>query len=151
LDPHGDLAEELLDYIPPWRTEEVIYFDPADLSYSVGLNLLEPVAPDERPLVTSSVVVTFRHLWADSWGPRLEYILYNTIAALLDFPPAWGGVSLLGVPRMFTDQAYREKVVRAARDPRVRDFWEREFPGYSASFRSEAVSPIQNKVGALLA
>ena len=151
LDPHGDLAEELLDHVPPWRTEDLIYFAPADLAYPLGLNLLEPVAADDRPLVASSVVAIFRHLWADSWGPRLEYILYQTLAALLDFPSGQGNVSLLAVPRMFTDQAYRERVVREVRDPRVRGFWEQEFPGYSPSLRAEAVSPIQNKVGAFLA
>ena len=110
VDPHGDLAEELLEYVPPWRTEDLIYFAPADLAYPIGLNLLDHVPPDERPLVASNVVAVFKHLWADSWGPRLEYILYQTIAALLDFPPEWGAVSLLGVPRMFTDQAYRARV-----------------------------------------
>jgi hypothetical protein len=151
LDPHGDLAQELLDHIPPWRTEDLLYFAPGDLAFPLGFNLLESVPADERPLVASSVVAVFRHLWADNWGPRLEYILYQTIAALLDFPPGWGSVSLLAVPRMFTDGAFREQVVRGVRDPQVRAFWEHEFPGFSPHFRAEAVSPIQNKVGALLA
>src|SRR5207247_4761939 len=120
LDPHGDLAEELLDYIPPWRTEDVIYVAPADLSHPVGFNLLEQLPPDDRPLVAASIVATFKHLWRDSWGPRLEYVLYNTVAALLDYPASRGGVSLLGVPRMFTDLDYRERVVREIRDARVR-------------------------------
>jgi energy-coupling factor transporter ATP-binding protein EcfA2 len=151
LDPHGDLAEELLDYIPSWRTEDVIYVAPADLAHPVGFNLLEQVAPDDRPLVAASVVATFKHLWRDSWGPRLEYVLYNTIAALLDFPPSRGGVSLLGVPRMFTDPEYRARVVREIQDPRTRAFWTQEFESYPERFAAEVVSPIQNKVGALLA
>jgi len=151
LDPHGDLAEELLDYIPPWRTEDVIYVAPADLAYPVGFNLLEQVPPDDRPLVVGSVVSTFKHIWRDSWGYRLEYVLYNTIAALLDYPSARGGVSLLGVPRMFTDPGYRARVVREIQDPRTRSFWTEEFAGYSQQFATEVVAPIQNKVGALLA
>lgn len=151
LDPHGDLAEEVLDYIPPWRFADVIYVSPADLSHPVGFNLLERVAPDDRPLVASNIVSTFKHIWGESWGPRLEYVLYNTVAALLDFPLARGGVSLLGVPRMFTDPAYRARIVREIQDARVRSFWEQEFAGYSPQFASEVVSPIQNKVGALLA
>src|SRR5216683_7397383 len=151
LDPHGDLAEELLDYIPSSRTEDLIYIDPADLSYSVGFNLLEQVPPDDRPLVAASVVATFKHLWRESWGPRLEYVLYNTVSALLDFPPSRGGVSLLGVPRMFSDREYRDRVVREINDPRTRDFWMQEFASYSQQHASEVVSPIQNKVGALLA
>lgn len=151
LDPHGDLAEELLDYIPPRRTEDVIYVAPADLSHPVGFNLLEQVPPDDRPLVAASIVATFKHLWRDSWGPRLEYVLYNTIAALLDYPPSRGGVSLLGVPRMFTDPEYRTRVVREIQDPRTRAFWTQEFETYPERFAAEVVSPIQNKVGALLA
>ena len=117
LDPHGDLADELLDYIPPRRTEDLVYFHPADLSHPIGLNLLERVPADDRPLLASSVVSIFKHLWRDSWGPRLEYVLYNTIAALLDFPPSYGSVSLLGVPRMLADAAYRETIVRHMRIP----------------------------------
>ena len=150
LDPHGDLAEELLDYIPPRRTHDVIYVAPADLSHPVGFNLLEQVPPDDRPLVAASIVATFKHLWRDSWGYRLEYVLYNTIAALLDFPSSRGGVSLLGVPRMFTDREYRERVVREIQDPRTRAFWTQEFESYPERFAAEVVSPIQNKVGALL-
>ena len=151
LDPHGDLAEELLDYVPPRRGADVIYVAPADLSHPVGFNLLERVEPDDRPLVAANVVATFKHLWRDRWGPRLEYVLYNTIAALLDYPPSCGGVSLLGVPRMFTDRDYRGRIVREIRDARVRAFWEEEFAGYSAQFAAEVMSPIQNKVGAVLA
>jgi type IV secretory pathway TraG/TraD family ATPase VirD4 len=151
LDPHGDLAEELLDYIPPRRTEDVIYIAPADLDYPVGFNLLEQAPPDDRPLVAASIVATFKHIWRDSWGPRLEYVLYNTVAALLDYPPSRGGASLLGVPRMFTDRDYRARVVREIQDPRTRAFWTEEFAVYPQQFASEVVSPIQNKVGSLLA
>src|SRR5438067_935150 len=151
LDPHGDLAEELLDYIPSWRIEDVIYLDPADLARPIGFNLLERVARDDRPLIAASVVATFKHLWRDSWGPRLEYVLYNTVAALLDYPPSRGGVSLLGVPRMFTDSDYRARIVREIQDPRTRAFWAEEFESYPERFAAEVVSPIQNKVGALLA
>jgi hypothetical protein len=151
LDPHGDLAEELLDYIPPRRIEDVIYIAPADLSHPIGLNLIERVPPDDRPLVAASVVSIFKHLWRESWGPRLEYVLYNTIGALLDYPPSRGGVSLLGVPRMFADPDYRSRIVKEIRDPRVREFWEGEFPRYGPQFAAEIVSPVQNKIGTLLA
>jgi hypothetical protein len=151
LDPHGDLAEELLDYIPPRRIEDVIYIAPADLSHPVGLNLIERVAPDDRPLVAASVVSIFKHLWRESWGPRLEYVLYNSVAALLDYPPSRGGVSLMGVPRLFVDPDYRARIVKEISDPRVREFWEGEFPRYGPQFAAEIVSPVQNKIGSLLA
>lgn len=151
LDPHGDLAEELLDLIPPRRTADIVYVSPADLGHPVGFNLLERVAPDDRPLVASRVVSVFKHLWRESWGPRLEYVLYNTVAALLDYPPGRGDVSLLGVPRLFTDPDYRERIVREIKDPRVRAFWTEEFASYGRDFAAEVVSPVQNKIGALLA
>lgn len=151
LDPHGDLADELLDFIPPRRIDDVIYVAPADLPHPVGFNLLERVPRDDRPLVAANIVATFKHLWRESWGQRLEYVLYNTVAALLDYPPSRGAVSLLGVPRMFTDRDYRERIVREIRDARVRSFWTEEFSAYPPSFAAEVVSPVQNRVGSILA
>ena len=145
LDPHGDLAEELLDYIPPWRDRHVVYFNPADLSHPIGLNLLEAVPPDLRSVVASNIVAAFRHIWGESWGPRLEYILFNTICALLDLPQA----SLLGVQKMLIDERYREFVSNRIKDPVIRRFWKHEFAGYDRRFVMEATSPIQNKVGQL--
>src|SRR5580658_474856 len=73
IDPHGDLADELLHHIPPWRADHLVYFNPADLEYPIGLNLLSNVAPDDRHLVASGIVSAFKGIWRDSWGPRLEY------------------------------------------------------------------------------
>ncbi len=75
LDPHGDLAERALDYIPPDRTDHLCYFDPADLAYPVGFNILAGHPPERRHLATSGVVSAFKGVWGESWGPRLEYIL----------------------------------------------------------------------------
>ena len=93
IDPHGDLAEELLHHIPPARADHLVYFNPGDLEYPIGLNLLANVQPDERHLVASGIVSAFKGIWRDSWGPRLEYILHNAIAALLDCP----NTTLVGV------------------------------------------------------
>jgi hypothetical protein len=136
--------------VPPRRHEDVIYVAPADLARPVGLNLLERTAPDERPLITASVVAIFERLWSHSWGPRSSYVLANTVAALLDFPQSRGSVTLLGIPRMLNDAGYRARIIKEIRDPRVRAFWEQEFAGWSPSFRAEALSPLQNKAGALL-
>jgi hypothetical protein len=146
IDPHGDLATEILDYIPRHRIEDVVYFNPADLEYPIGLNLLEHVPPDERHLVASGIVSVFRSIWSEFWGPRLEYILYATIAALLDCE----NVSLLGVQRMLSDKRYRAWVVKQVKDPQVKSFWVNEFENYDDRFLREAVAPIQNKVGQLL-
>jgi energy-coupling factor transporter ATP-binding protein EcfA2 len=146
IDPHGDLAEELLHHIPPHRTDHLVYFNPGDLEYPVGLNLLANVASDDRHLVASGIVSAFKGIWRDSWGPRLEYILYNAVAALLDCPNA----SLLGVNRMLTDEKYRAWVIRQVKDPFIRAFWAEEYAGYDPRFQREAIAPIQNKVGQFL-
>lgn len=146
IDPHGDLAEELLDCIPPHRADDLVYFNPGDLEFPIGLNLLANVAPDDRHLVASGIVGAFKSIWRDSWGPRLEYILYNAIAALLDCP----NTSLLGVNRMLTDADYRRRIVRKVRDPFVRAFWMEEYASYDPRFQREAIAPIQNKLGQFL-
>jgi hypothetical protein len=146
IDPHGDLAEEILDYIPPWRTDHVVYFNPADQEFPIGLNLLQAVPKERRHLIRSGIVGAFKNIWRDSWGPRLEYILSAAVAALLDVQNA----TILGIPRMLVDDRYRAWVLKQVKDPLVRAFWETEFVGYDKKFRNEALAPIQNKVGQVL-
>jgi len=146
VDPHGDLAEKVIQYIPVSRVNEVVYFNPADIDYPIAFNVVEQVEPHLRHLVASGLIGVFQKLWADSWGPRLEYILRNAILAILDFP----GSTLLGVVRMLSDKNYRKRVVSNIKDPVVKAFWEKEFSGYADKFAAEAVSPIQNKVGQFL-
>lgn len=146
LDPHGDLADELLDHFPPWRADDLVHFCPADADFPVAFNPLANVPPAERPLVTAGLVSAFKSIWRDSWGPRLEYILANTIAALLEAK----NTSLLGINRMLADEAYRAWVVRQVRDPFVRAYWVDEFASYDGRFLREAIAPIQNKLGQLL-
>ena len=105
IDPHGDLAEELLHHIPAHRADHLVYFNPGDLEFPIGHNLLANVAPDDRHLVASGIVGAFKSIWRDSWGPRLEYILYNAIAALLECENA----TLLRVKRMLTDEKCRHR------------------------------------------
>jgi len=146
VDPHGDLVSDVLDHIPRNRIEDVAYFNPADLEFPIGLNLLGQTPPDNRHLVASGIVGVFKSIWPDFWGPRTEYILYATVAALLDCE----NVSLLGVPRMFSDARFREWVVRQIKDPIVRSFWVNEFAQFNRQTQREMVAPIQNKVGQLL-
>lgn len=146
IDPHGDLAEELLRHIPRQRADHLVYFNPGDLEYPIGLNLLANVPPDERHLVASGIVSAFKGIWRDSWGPRLEYILYNAVAALLECP----NTTLLGLNRLLTDDRYRDWVVRQIQDPFIRDFWANEYANYDPRFQREAIAPIQNKLGQFL-
>jgi hypothetical protein len=146
IDPHGDLAEELLNHIPRWRTDHLVYFNPSDVDYPIAWNLLANVPPDDRHLVASGIVGAFKGIWGDTWGPRMEYILYNALAALLDCQ----NVTLLGVNRMLTDDKYRAWVVRQVKDPFIRAFWEEEYASYDSRFMREAIAPIQNKLGQFL-
>jgi len=146
VDPHGDLAEKIIQYIPSSRVNDIIYFNPADMEYPFAFNVVEHVEPHLRHLVASGLIGVFQKLWADSWGPRLEYILRNAILAVLDYP----GSTLLAVTRMLSDKAFRKKVIEKIQDPVVKAFWVNEFAGYADKFASEAVSPIQNKVGQFL-
>ena len=146
IDPHGDLVESLLDFIPSYRTNDVVYFNPADRDYPIGFNILESVRERFKPLVTSCVISVFKNIWKDFWGPRLEYILYNSVISLLDDESS----TLLGVPRILTDQRYRNKVVSQVKDPIVNQFWRQEYEGYKLDFQKEAISPVQNKVGQFL-
>ena len=146
VDPHGDLAEKIIDYIPANRVNDVIYFNPADIEYPIAFNVVEQVEPHLRHLVASGLIGVFKKLWADSWGPRLEYILRNAILAILDYP----GSTLLAITRMLSDKNFRKKVIERIQDPVVKSFWVNEFSGYANNFASEAVSPIQNKVGQFL-
>lgn len=146
VDPHGDLAEKIIKHIPADRINDVVYLNPSDMDFPVAFNVVEQVDPHLRHLVASGLVGVFQKLWADSWGPRLEYILRNAILAILDYP----GSTLLAVTRMLSDKPFRKKVIEKIQDPVVKAFWVNEFAGYADKFASEAVSPIQNKVGQFL-
>jgi len=146
VDPHGQFADKMLDFVPPERINDVIYFNPADYDYPIAFNIFERVDQQYKHLIADGLVGVFKKIWADSWGPRLEYILRNSILALLDYPSS----TLLGVTRMLVDKSYRKKVVQKIQDPVVRSFWVNEYANYSENFRNEAISPIQNKVGQFL-
>jgi len=146
IDPHGDLAEQLLDYIPQRRMTDVIYINPADIDYPVGINLFESCETINYHLIASHLVDIFKKIWSDSWGPRLEYILRNAILALLEC----GGHTLLSIPRLLIDPEFRALVLSCVSDPVVRTFWQLEYELYPKVFRTETISPIQNKVGQFL-
>ena len=146
IDPHGELVEDILNFVPKSRTNEVVYFNPSDTENPIGLNVLEYRNEEEKQLVASSLISVFKHMWKDFWGPRLEHIFHNAILALMDTPDS----TLLGIYRMLADDEYRKKIVSRSKDPIVKLFWEKDFEEYSPQFRKEIASPIQNKIGQLL-
>lgn len=147
LDPHGDAARAVIANVPRHRIADLIYLDPADLEHPIGFNPLFNIEPDRRPLVAAHIVATFKHIWHDSWGPRLEYLLQNSVRLLLDDRVS----TLLGLPALLINERYRDRLLARCGDPQVRQFWTQELAAWGDNFRAEALSPVQNKVGALLA
>lgn len=146
LDPHGDLAEGLTQQVPVHRTNHVAYLDPSDTDFPIGLNFLDDVHPDYRAVAADGVVSAMRSIWGDSWGPRMEDILRNSLEALIQAP----GASLLCLPRFLNDEAYRAQILAGTTSPIVRTFFAQEFDTWSPTFRETAVSPILNKVRSFL-
>ncbi len=146
VDPHGDSVEKVLNYIPANRINDVVYLNPADTDFPIAFNPLEFVGEKYKHLVASGLMGVFTKIWAGVWSARMEYILNNTILALLDSP----GNTLLGIARMLVNKTYRKKIVDNIKDPVVKSFWVDEFANYNDKFRNEAIAPIQNKVGQFL-
>ena len=142
IDPHGDLADTLVSNIPKSRTNDVIYFDPSDYKHPIAFNMFENVSRELRPLVASGLIGIFKRMWADSWGPRLEYILRNAILTLLEIPDS----TIMSIPLMLTNKSFRLKIVSKIEDPIIKRFWEQEFEALDQKQMTEAVSPILNKV-----
>jgi CxxC-x17-CxxC domain-containing protein len=143
VDPHGEFAEKILDFIPANRINDVIYFDPADLDFPIAFNIMEKVDPGHRHLVAAGLLGVFKKIWPDVWSARMEYILNNCILALLEFP----GSTLLGINRMLADPEYRKKVVDKVQDPVIKAFWVQEYASFTQRYEVEAKAAIQNKVG----
>jgi len=146
VDPHGDLINDVMEYIPDSRVDDVIYFSPADRDYPIGFNLLESVDPEYKNIVASGIVGIFKKIFGESWGPRLEYILRNVVLGLLDYK----GATMLSIIKVLTDTKFRRQVIEKIDDPVIKDFFLNEYERYDQKFRTEAVAPIQNKVGQFL-
>jgi len=147
IDPHGDLAERLLERIPSHRINDVIYFNPADVEFPIAFNVLEQVKESLQPLVVSGVLSVFKKLYGEYWAPRQEHVLRNTLLAIMQFP----GATLHTVHQMLTDATFREQITKKLEDKTLRAFWEKEFAGFDKRQRTEVISPILNKVGQFLA
>jgi len=146
IDPHGDLAQTVLRFIPPRRAADVIYLNPGDTEYPIPLNFLERIDPAYRHRIVSGLISVFKKIWHEFWGPRLEHLLRFALFTLLDYPES----TLLDVTRLFTDNPFRAKVLAFVTQEAVRAFWQNEFDKYSPWLRSEAISPILNKMGQFL-
>lgn len=147
VDPHGDYATDVMKYIPPHRLKDVVYFNATDRQFPMAFNPLEVIDEDVKNHIASELVGVLKRMFENSWGPRLEYILRYTALALLDFP----GATMIDIPRLLTEKAFRKRVINHIQDPVVKNFWVTEFASWNDKFASEAVAPVLNKVGAFVA
>lgn len=147
IDPHGDLAEQLLARIPEERRRDVTYLNLPDETCDVGFNPLLCRLPHTRPVAAAALLDVFKKLWDDSWGPRLEHLLRYALLALVELP----GATLGDVLRIMEDDAFRKTTAQKISNSQVRRFWLDEFERISPGRRAEAVAPVQNKIGAFLA
>lgn len=143
IDPHGDLSEIIMNYVPASRINDVIYFNPIDRDRPVRLNILEVKDPNQRELIVSGIVAIFNKLYGHSWGPRLEYILRNALLALSEVPD----MTLVEVPRLLTDKDFRHNLMTKVHDPVIKRYFENEFDRMPEKMLQESISPILNKVG----
>lgn len=142
IDPHWDLIDTMLENIPSRRKNDVILFDVSDFENPIWLNILQYSSQEQKNLVVSWVVSTFKKLYWESRWPRLEYILRNVLLSIIEYPNA----TLLYLSRVLTDKNFREEVIRFIKDPIILKFWRNEFDKRTDKFRDEAIAPITNKV-----
>lgn len=144
IDPHGSAVDTFLDYIPPERVDDVIYFAPFDFEHPVAFNVMEDVDPDKRSLVAQGLLSSFKKIWGEeTFSDRMEHIVSNTLLALLEYP----GSTMLSISRMFVDIPFQKKVVANITDPIVRQFWTQEYASWSDTYRRDAYSAVLNKIG----
>jgi len=149
IDPHGDLSEMILNYIPKRRVNDVVYLDPTlSTDRSFTINLFDQEGSEHTDVVASGIVSVFYKLYHNSWGPRLEYMLRNTILTLL----LYGDTTFIDMPKLLTNQSFRNKVVEkiGKNDEVLSAFWKSEFDKMGERLRTESISPILNKVGQFL-
>lgn len=147
IDPHGDMAERVAAWLPPEHRERFKYLNASDPAQPFGYNPLKKVAKSAIPLAASGLMEAFKKHWSDAWGVRMEHVLRNAVYALLEM----GDASLPDILKLLSDKTYRRKVVAKLENAQVKAFWEDEFEHYSFRYRADAIAPVQNKVGALLA
>ena len=143
IDPHGDLCDVILNYVPKRRINDVIYFNPADKDYPIVINPLEVTNKEEAELVVSGIVSIFNKIFGFSWGPRLEYILRNSLSTLAQVPNS----TMKDIPLLLTDKTFRTRIENTIQDPTMQQFWRNEFDKMPDRLQQEAISPILNKVG----
>jgi len=125
IDPHGDMAEDILGCIPPNRIKDVIYFNPGDVSRPMGLNMLEydPRFPEQKTFIINELLEIFNKLYdmKTAGGPMFEQYFRNATALVMDDPES--GNTLLEINRVFVDKKFRDYKLTRTTNPLVKTFW----------------------------
>lgn len=146
IDPHGDVIDAMLDFIPKERIKDVCIIDPTDIEYPISFNPLQNVDPMFKFQLTQGLIEVFQKQFGANWTPRLEHVFRFTCLALLDYPHA----TMRGMISMLTDRNYRQKVVEYITDDMVKRFFAIEFADWSEKFDTDAIIPLVNKLGQFL-
>jgi len=148
IDPHGDLALDVLRRVPPDREDDVLYLDLSDTAHPPALGLLQAESEWEKRLLVSDLLAILHRLFRSSWGDRLEHILRHALLTLLaaQVSPFGTPLTLRDIRPLLSSKAYREQLLMRVPEPDLHTFWVSEFPGYSSS----AFAPVYNKLGLLL-
>ncbi|TSC75131.1 MAG: Uncharacterized protein G01um101430_632 [Parcubacteria group bacterium Gr01-1014_30] len=146
IDPHGDVIEEILHFIPEERINDVVLIDPSDASYPISFNPLANIDPGFKHQLTQGLIEVMEKQFGANWTPRLEHVFRFTCLALLDYPHG----TMRGMISMLTDRNYRQLVVDYIEDDMVKRFWAIEFADWSEKYDTEAIIPLVNKLAQFL-
>lgn len=146
FDPHGDLVSSVRALVPLARERDVVYLDLTNPAITWRFNPLAGVDASHVSLAAAGLIETFKKIWPDDWGPRLEHLLRNVVYTLLEIP----GSTLADIPSLLSDRDHRRSLISGLQNRVVRDFWFDEYEKYSPAFRAVVTAPLQNKLGALL-
>jgi hypothetical protein len=146
IDPHGELIDDILEFVPEDRIDDVCIIDPSDVDFPVSFNPLANIDPGFKHQLTQGLIEVLKKQFGSNWTPRLEHVFRFTVLALLDYPYA----TMRGMISMLTDRNYRQKVVEYIEDDMVKRFWAIEFADWSEKFDTDAIIPLVNKLGQFL-
>lgn len=146
MDPHGDVIDAILDFIPENRITDVCLIDPTDTAFPVSFNPFANVDPAFKHQLTQGLIEVMEKQFGANWTPRLEHVFRFTCLALLDYPHA----TMRGMIMLLNDQTYRQKVVEHIEDDMVKRFWAIEFADWSKKFETDAIIPLVNSLGQFL-
>jgi len=147
IDPHGDLAKTLLDFIPKSRIQDVVYVDPADADFPIAFNPFARVDATQRQNVAQGLVEIFKKQFTSSWSPRMEHLFRFATLAILEHPEG----TLYELLRLLTDAQARQQTIAHLTDDIVKRFFAVEFAGFSQKYDHEAITPLTNRLGQFFA